>query len=158
MSKSKGCCLKQASSTQQTSDKQWPYLQCRGPFGHTQQEHAVGKVGDELGELCTQHGDFAPILLRKSLLCALPCRTFLSLLLPRRHGRKPDSYFQAQQQGRSCLLGLQPGSVWRWERGAGARAPERGRQPASPGGAFVGLCSSSAWSSPGPFEVQPYCH
>lgn len=88
-------------------------------------------MGNELGEFCTQHRDFAPILLRKTLLYALPCRTFLSLLLPRRHRRKPDCYSQAHQQGRSCPLGLQPSSIWRWERRAGVQAPQGGggRQP-----------------------------
>lgn len=46
----------------------------------------------------------------------LSLATFLSLMLLRRHRRKPDRNFQLQQKSSSCLPGLQSANICRWER------------------------------------------
>ena len=52
----------------------------------------------------------------KASSTSIPGRTFLSLMLPWRHRRKPDRNFQLQQQSSSCLPGLQSANICRWER------------------------------------------
>lgn len=96
-------------------------------------------MGDELGELCTQHGDFTPILLRKSLLCALPCRTFLSLLAPTAPREETRQLFPGTAAGQE----LPPGSAarQRLEVGEGSRSsgPREGEAASQPWGCVCGF-------------------